>query len=168
MRKTQTWMQSNMQLNQWSNQHIKLSKSSLNKNFKHMDLPKETHTHTHTYTHNKSNQFYISKTSQDNFIFQKHFWSFCFLFFFAYFSFKHIMYGHIRERKEIPNDIWNSNFNMPKHTNVIDTALLLCRNIRVSFYDWRAIVVSNSGEMVITAFLSRFFSHSHQKEWYEC
>ena len=57
MWKTQTWMQSNMQLNQWSNQHIKLSKSSLNQNFKHMDLKK-----THTHTHNKSNQFYISKT----------------------------------------------------------------------------------------------------------
>ena len=63
MRKTHTWMQSNMQLNQWSNQHIKLSKSSLNKNFKHMDLPKETHT-----TQNKSNQFYISKTSQDSLV----------------------------------------------------------------------------------------------------
>ena len=58
MRKTQTWMQFNMKLNQWSNQHIKLSKSSFNKNFKHMDLPKETHTHTLK----KSNQFYISKT----------------------------------------------------------------------------------------------------------
>ena len=56
-RKTQTWMQSNMQLNQWSNQHIKLSKSSLNKIFKHMDLQK------HTHTLNKSNQFYISKIS---------------------------------------------------------------------------------------------------------
>ena len=31
--KTQIWMQSNMQLNQWFNQHIKLSKSSLNKKF---------------------------------------------------------------------------------------------------------------------------------------
>ena len=30
---------------------------------------------------------------------------------------------------------------MPKHTNVIDTALLLCRSIQVSFYDWRATVV---------------------------
>ena len=47
MWKTQTWMQSIMQLNQWSNQHIKLSKSYLNKNFKHMDLQKHTHTHTH-------------------------------------------------------------------------------------------------------------------------
>ena len=27
------------------------------------------------------------------------------IFFFAYFSFKYIMHGHIRERKEIPNDI---------------------------------------------------------------
>ena len=58
MWKTQTWMQSNMQLNQWSNQHIKLSKSYLNKNFKHMDL-KNTHTHTHTL--NKFNQFLYFK-----------------------------------------------------------------------------------------------------------
>ena len=55
MWKKQTWMESNMQLNQWSNQYIKLSKSSLNKNYKHMDLKekkkkKKTHTHTHTHT----------------------------------------------------------------------------------------------------------------------
>ena len=31
--KTQIWIQSNMQLNQWSNQHIKLSKTSFNNNF---------------------------------------------------------------------------------------------------------------------------------------
>ena len=30
---------------------------------------------------------------------------------------------------------------MPKHTNVIDTALLLCQRIHVSFYDWRATMV---------------------------
>ena len=30
---------------------------------------------------------------------------------------------------------------MPKHTNVIDTALLLCRSIQVSFYDLRVTVV---------------------------
>ena len=42
--KTQTWMQSNMQLNQWSKHHINLLKSSLNINFMHMD-PKNTHTH---------------------------------------------------------------------------------------------------------------------------
>ena len=30
---------------------------------------------------------------------------------------------------------------MPKHTNVIDTALLLWQNIYVSFYDWRATVM---------------------------
>ena len=62
-RKILTWMQSNMQHNQWSRHHINLSKSSLNKNFKHMD-PKNTHTHTL----NKSNQFYISKTSQNNLV----------------------------------------------------------------------------------------------------
>ena len=30
---------------------------------------------------------------------------------------------------------------MPKHKNVIDTALLLCRSIQVSYYDWQATVV---------------------------
>ena len=52
-------MQSNMQLNKGSKQHFELSKSSPNKkNVNHID-PK-----THTHTLNKSNQFYISKTSQ--------------------------------------------------------------------------------------------------------
>ena len=36
-------------------------------NFKHKD-PKNTHTHTHTHTLNKSNQFYISKISQDSLV----------------------------------------------------------------------------------------------------
>ena len=56
-------MQSSMQLNQGSNKHFELSKSSLNNNFKHKD-PKNTYTHTL----NKSNQFYILKTSQDNLV----------------------------------------------------------------------------------------------------
>ena len=56
-------MQSSMQLNQGSNQHFKLLKSSLDSNFKHKE-PKNTHTHTL----NKSNQFYISKTSQDSLV----------------------------------------------------------------------------------------------------
>ena len=30
---------------------------------------------------------------------------------------------------------------MPKHIDVIDTALLLCRSIQVSYYDWQATVV---------------------------
>ena len=51
------------------------------------------------------------------------------------------MHGHIREGKEIANDIWYSNFAMPKYTNVIDTTLLLCQSIPVSFYDWQATVV---------------------------
>ena len=56
--------QSNMQLNQGSKQNFELSKSSLNhKIVKHID-PKNTHTHTL----NKSNQFYIPKTSQDNLV----------------------------------------------------------------------------------------------------
>ena len=37
--------------------------------------------------------------------FLKHFDSFCFLFFFAYFLFKQIMHGYVRERKEILNDV---------------------------------------------------------------
>ena len=37
-----------MQLNQGSNQHVKLSKSSLNNNFKAQRPQKHTHTHTHT------------------------------------------------------------------------------------------------------------------------
>ena len=51
-----------MELNQGSNQHFKLSKTSLNKkSVKHFD-PK------HTYTLNKANQFYISKISQDSLV----------------------------------------------------------------------------------------------------
>ena len=57
-------MQSSMQLNQWSKHHINLLKSSLNSNFKHMDPKKETHTHRV----NQSNQFYITKTSQDSLV----------------------------------------------------------------------------------------------------
>ena len=80
--------------------------------------------------------------------------------------FKQIMNGHIRERKEIPNDIkfltfqfcyakahkchWHCTFATPKHTDVIS---------------WLA---GNSGEMVIYAFLLGFSSPSSQKEWYEC
>ena len=56
-------MQSNMQHNQESKQHFYLLKTSLNKKkFKHFD-PK-----THTHTLNKSNQFYITKTSQDSLV----------------------------------------------------------------------------------------------------
>ena len=62
MWKTQTWMQSNMQLNQQSNQYIRLLKSSLKWKFKHMDL------HKRTRTLNKFNQLYISKTSLDSLV----------------------------------------------------------------------------------------------------
>ena len=85
------------------------------------------------------------------------------------------MHGHIRERKEIPNDILHSNFAMPKHTNVIDTAhtniidttLLLCRSIHVSFYDWwativRWLLIHFSQDFLVL--LSGFFSPSRQKE----
>ena len=58
-------MQSSMLHNQESKQHFKLSKSSLNKKKKKKDIhidPKYTH------TLNKSNQFYISKTSLDSLV----------------------------------------------------------------------------------------------------
>ena len=45
---------------------------------------------------------------------------------------------------------WHSTFAMSKHTDVIS---------------WLA---SNSGEMVIYAFLLGFSNPSRQKEWYEC
>ena len=53
------------------------------------------------------------------------------------------MHGHIRERKKIPNNVKHLTFQfaMPKHTNVIDIALLLCRSIPVSNYDWRVTMV---------------------------
>ena len=57
-------MQSSMQLNQGSKQHFNLLKTSLNKKQKKMSsilIPK------HTHTLNKSNQFNISKTSQDSY-----------------------------------------------------------------------------------------------------
>ena len=60
MWKIQIWMQSNIQLNQWSNQHKNLS---IQKKFEHKDLQ-----NTHTHTLNKSNQFYISKISQDSLV----------------------------------------------------------------------------------------------------
>ena len=76
------------------------------------------------------------------------------------------MHGHIRDRKEIPNDVklltlhfcyaeayrchWHCTFAMPKHTGVIL---------------WLA---ENNGEMVIYAFLLWFPSPSSQKKWYEC
>ena len=60
-----------MQLNQGSKQHFNLSKTSLNKTktkkkkkCKAFIDPK----HTHTHTLNKSNQFYISKISQDSLV----------------------------------------------------------------------------------------------------
>ena len=81
------------------------------------------------------------------------------IFLLFYFSFnKHIMHGHIRERKEIPNDVklltlhfcyaeayrchWNCTFAMSKYTDVIL---------------W---LVGNSGEMVIYVFLLGFSSPS--------
>ena len=46
---TQKWMQSSKLLNQRSKQHVKLSKTSLNKKMQSIHRSK-THTHTHTHT----------------------------------------------------------------------------------------------------------------------
>ena len=54
---TKRWMQTSKLLKHRSNQHVKLSKTSLNKKMQSIYDPK------HTRTLNKSNQFYISKTS---------------------------------------------------------------------------------------------------------
>ena len=66
-----------------------------------------------------------------------HIWSIFYLFDFDFslniFLFKYVIHGLIIERKEIPNDIWHSNFAMPKHTNVIDITLLLGRSIQMSY-----------------------------------
>ena len=98
--------------------------------------------------------------SNSNIIIFKAFWSFYFSFS-LHILFKQIMQGHIRERKEIPNDgkhvtfqfcyakahkcYWHCTFAMPKHTGVIL---------------WLA---GNSGEMVIYAFLLGFSSPSIKK-----
>ena len=95
----------------------------------------------------------------------KAFWSFCFSFS-LHILFKQIMHGHIKERKEIPNDgkdltfqfycaeahkcYWYCTFAIPKHTGVIS---------------WLA---GSNDEMVIYAFILGFSSPSRQKEWYEC
>ena len=64
---TKRWMQTSKLLKHRSNQHVKFLKASLNQKKKQQQQqqcksfidPK----HTHTHTHNKSNRFYISKTS---------------------------------------------------------------------------------------------------------
>ena len=73
----------------------------------------------------------------------QHFDFFCFLFFFAYFSFKQIRHGHIRERKEIPNDVklLTLHFCYAEAIDVINIAFLLCRSIHMSFHDWRTTIV---------------------------
>ena len=47
----------------------------------------------------------------------------------------------LEREKKYPMIFDIPNFAMPKHTNVIYTALLLCRGIHMSFYDWRATVM---------------------------
>ena len=99
-------------------------------------------------------------------IWENHFNSHTIIIVCIFFFLKQIMHGHIRERKEIPNDVkhltfqfcyakahkchWHCTFTMPKHTNVIS---------------WLA---GNNGEMVIYTFFLGFSSPFCQKEWYEC
>ena len=59
---THKWMQSSKLLNQRSKQHFKLSNTSLNQKKCEAFMIQNAHTHAL----NKSNQFYISKTSQDS------------------------------------------------------------------------------------------------------
>ena len=65
-------MQLNKLLNHRSNQRAKLKKTSLNKTKTNKKKKKckafIDPKHTHTYTLNKSNQFYISKISQDSLV----------------------------------------------------------------------------------------------------
>ena len=52
-------------INQIGSPHFKLSKTSLNNYFKHMDPKKKTHTHTHT---TSLTDFIFQKTSQDSLV----------------------------------------------------------------------------------------------------
>ena len=66
----------------------------------------------------------------------KAFWFFLLLFFFAYFSFKHSIHGHIKEKRNTqlckPK---HHNFAMPKHTDVIhDWWVLVVRWLFMSFF----------------------------------
>ena len=67
--------------------------------------------------------------------------------FFAYFSFKHSMHGHIREREEVPNYVSQN------------ITILLCRSTQMLY-----MIVGFSGEMIIYALLLEFSSSSCQKE----
>ena len=72
--------------------------------------------------------------------------------FFAYLFFEHIMHGHIRKRKEIPNYV------KPKTLRFFYVEAYRCDSWLAGF----------SGEMDIYAFLLEFFSSSRRNEWYEC
>ena len=80
--------------------------------------------------------------------------------FFAYFSFKHIMYGHIGERKEFPNYVsWTSWFCYASATSYRARILGIAHR-----FLW---LMSFSGEMVIYAFFLGFYSPSRQREWFK-
>ena len=80
-----------------------------------------------------------------------HFDSFYFLFFFASFSFKQTMHGHIRDRKEKPNDVKHLTFHF------YDAEVYKC-HFMIGGQQWWDDY----------AFLLGFSSHSRQNEWYEC
>ena len=63
--------------------------------------------------------------------------------FLCIFSFKQIMHGHIKDRKEIPNyvKLLKFQFCYAEAHKCHDIALLLCRNIQISFHDWQATMV---------------------------
>ena len=64
-----------------------------------------------------------------------------------------------------------------KYPIIFDISILLCLSTQMSLtshfcyaeaYRCHTWLADNSGEMVINAFLSGFFSPSPQKKWYEC
>ena len=80
---------------------------------------------------------------------------------------KYIRNAHTKTRRE----------REKKYPMIFDIPILLCLSTRMSLtshfcyaeaYKSHTWLAGNSGEMVINAFLSGFFSHSRQKEWYEC
>ena len=123
-----------------------------------------TFTHNHNYLI-KSITFevhHITPTSPRNTLVTilKALWFFLFFMFFAYFSFKHIMHGHIWEKRKYPI----------MYDEYPDFVVQVLHLIEHSFYELHIDVlrlISFSGEMVIYAFLLGFFSPSRQKEWFK-
>ena len=90
---TKKWMQTSKLLNQRSNQHFKLSKSSLDKKMQSIHRSKN-----HTHTLNKSNQFYKNKLRQ----FSEHTLTHVFL----VMAKSHYTYTCIKSSKEFACCVW--------------------------------------------------------------